>query len=357
MRFLKQYFKQKSLVFWEKPSIECVMQKEWDKKTKRYRKRMLSYYRESHIAFPAPDGAVIKGSLCMPKGPPRGKILFLHEIEGNRNGGLNNLQKLAHRYAEMGHASLRIDFSGHRTRRNEWERYSPRSMLTDAIASLDYLDEKAPEIPDTIVVGASTGGSIAAMLGQMDERVRSLALLYPVLSYRDNFLAAAMPDEIPMPIEQWDLITPWRAQIFTEEKLRASLEDDKAIELYIHRYGPNFVKECKEIADIGDVHMFLSNGPRDIPTTILQGDNDPCVPHLLTDALYHARLKDRQVRLVTMKDMFHWVNKNWQPSVTKQLDKVVRGDFTPGKSTVALRTEPRYPDPNNTPQIPPKYRL
>ncbi len=329
------------------------------KKAVRYKQRMDKVLSEKHVAFSAPDRAIIKGTLCIPKADIIDKALLLHEIEGYRNGGLNNLQKIAHRYARKGIASLRIDFSGHGTRKDEWKRYGPLSMVSDARASIDYLDTQLPEIENTMVIGASTGGSIAVIIGDLDQRVHKRCLIYPVLSYKYNFIAAAMGHDLGVDIKDWNNLTPWRAQVFPKEALEACLNDDADINLYVHKYSARFIKECKKLVDENyDVNDALIMG-RDIPTTILQGDGDPCVPHVYASVLSKECLsRGRQVKLVTMKDMFHWVNKNWRESVFHQFDKAALGSFKSGMLTIALRGNKfRYPDPNNQPQIPPKWRL
>lgn len=327
---------------------------------KHFKARMARVMTETHVAFPTPDGAMVKGTLCVPKSEIRGKALLLHEIEGFRNGGLNTLQKIAHLYAKKGVASLRIDFSGHRTRRDEWQRYSPQSMVVDATTSLNFLDEKIPSIKETTVIGASTGGSIAILVSVIDERVKNNVLLYPVLSYRNTFLAAANGNSFGIPMDVWDAYTPWRRDMFRCEKIEASLEGGQSFDLYVHRYGSEFIKGCQRLIDSNtDVDFLFLASDRNIPTTIIQGDLDPCIPYLGTRALAKAALKlDKQVRLWTMRDMGHRVDKNWQRSVLRRFEEAVTQPFAPGMKTICLGAWiDRYPQPNVDEQIPPHLRL
>lgn len=327
---------------------------------KRFKARMDRVMTETHVAFPTPDGAMVKGTLCVPKSEIVGKALLLHEIEGFRNGGLNTLQKVAHLYARKGIASLRIDFSGHRTRRDEWQRYSPQSMVVDATTSLNFLDEQIPSIEQTTVIGASTGGSIAVLVGEVDKRVEQTVLLYPVLSYRDTFLAAANGNSFGIPMNAWDAYTPWRRDFFRCEEIEASLEEGKPFDLYVHRYGAKFIKGCQRFIDANtDVDFLFSCPGRNIPTTIIQGDLDPCIPYLATRALTKAALeRDKQVRLWTMHGMGHRVDKNWQRAVLRRFEEAVTQPFIPGMKTISLGPWiDRYPPPNVNEQIPPHLRL
>lgn len=301
---------------------------------------------ETYVEFETPDGAVIKGVYCQPKNIPiTQKALFLHEIEGRYDGGAQEV--IARRYADIGIASLRIDFSGHGSRLNEWERYSPESMFRDATQSIDWLDEKLPEIQKTIACGFSTGGGIAIMLRSTDSRISKVCGLYPVLSFKHNFIAATYEDsELPLPLNEWDKYTLWRKHEFTKEKLRASLKHGHPFSLTAHTYGAGFIKGCKKLADDGDdIDMGLHNPlPKNVaPLTVIQGTNDFAVPYELAYAIHNAALKHTTpFRLVTMEGMNHWVPPKWKKSVLYQFLKAAIDtpeQFNPRHTVVSLRPQ------------------
>lgn len=300
--------------------------------------------KETYVEFETPDGATIRGIYCQPKNIPiTQKALFLHEIEGLYADGAQEV--IARRYAKIGIASLRIDFSGHGTRKDEWERYSPESMFRDATQSIDWLDMELPDIHQTMACGFSTGGGIAIMLRAVDERISKVCNLYPVLSLKYNFIAAAYNDnELIIPIKEWDKYTLWRTHEFTKEKLDASLKLNKPFSLVAHIYGAEFIKGCKTLVDNGDdidigLHSPL---PKKVaPLTVIQGTNDFAVPYLYAKVMHEAALKhSKPFRLVTMKGMNHWVPPKWKASVLHQFMKAATDtpeQFNPRHTVVSLR--------------------
>ncbi|PZO87958.1 MAG: hypothetical protein DI626_02840 [Micavibrio aeruginosavorus] len=283
------------------------------------------HLREEPVSFTSRDGATITGFINYPANAPvTQKALFLHEIEGRADGG--TMRVLARRYADMGIATLRIDFSGHGDRKAEWENYSPQSMFTDAVSSLDWMDQKWPEVEKSILCGFSTGGAISLMLRAADERVSKCCLLYPVLSFRENFLAAAYADRLLVPINDWDTLTPWRADTFTREKIESSLNDHAPFSLLIHTYGADFIKGCKQIIDSGRDIPALLNASR-APVTVIQGTHDFCVPWVLADMLgEYGRRHDIPLKVITMEGMDHFVPTEWKPSVIKQFKKAAMAE-------------------------------
>lgn len=301
---------------------------------------------EEYITFVANDGAIVKGLLNYPLNAPiTQKALFLHEITGRKDGG--TMEVIARRYAKVGIASLRIDFSGHGERKDEWERYSPIEMARDAKQSIDYLDERFPDIEKTIVTGFSTGGSIAIMLRVFDERISKACLLYPVLSYKNNFIAAAYPEnELEIPSDLLDLDAPWRAVEFTKEKITACLDNNEPFVLGDHTYGAKFIKDCKEVVDeMGDINNMLCE-PNKGPLTIIQGTHDFAIPYFLTSVYHHASLHSQApFRLITMQKMNHFVPPQWKPSIWHQFKKAALqedSDFNPRHTLIRLKNPPSH---------------
>ncbi|HPD83205.1 MAG: hypothetical protein R3D88_00820 [Alphaproteobacteria bacterium] len=296
---------------------------------------------EIEVSFETPDGAMVYGVLCQPNDRPiTQKALMLHEIEGHTEGGA--VTTISRRYARLGIASLRIDFSGHGKRKDEWERYSPQSMLLDAKESLDWLDKKFPDIQQTMLTGFSTGGGIAVLLRGLDKRVSKSCLLYPVLSFKQNFLAAVYDnEELFDDIEKWDKETLWRAMEFTKEKINDSLNNDKPFSLTAHTYGAGFIKGCVKAIDEGDISRALFS-KQTSPVTVIQGTMDICVPHSVAHILQMiAKEKNVPMRLVTMRGMDHWVPPVWKRHVWEEFRKVAIGKpedfFDPSHRIIKLR--------------------
>lgn len=295
---------------------------------------------EIEIRFETPDGATVHGVLCKPNDRPiTQKALFLHEIEGHTDGGA--VTTISRRYAKLGIASLRIDFSGHGKRKNEWERYSPESMFRDAQQSIDWLDMAFMDINKTMLCGFSTGGAIAVMLRETDKRISKSCLLYPVLSFKQNFLAAVYnDDELLYPIEDWNHLTPWRKIEFTKSKIQNSLERNKPFSLTLHTYGAGFIKGCEKTINNGDIPNALFNETTS-PITVIQGTHDICVPHSVAGALCMIAKKENiPMRLVTMQGMDHWVPPVWKNHVWKEFREaaiIKPEDFNSTHKVITLR--------------------
>lgn len=293
---------------------------------------------ERSVSFKGRDGQTITGIVNTPlKKPVTQKALFLHEIEGEADGG--TMRVLARRYAAMGIATLRIDFAGHGNRKDEWESYSPQTMMRDGLDSIDWLDQQWPDLKKTMLCGFSTGGAISLMIRSSEPRVSKACLLYPVLSFKYNFLAAADPDHEFL--DMWDRLTPWRAEFFTKEKIGASLNDGKPFSLTLHTYGAGFLKGCQALIDKQkDIQSLLYNS--NVPLTIIQGTDDMCVPGMFADTLGKQMYQDGgNIRLVRMNGMNHWVPVEWKDSVIKQFKKAAlteSADFKPGIVTVSIRS-------------------
>ena len=272
------------------------------------------------VAFPPPStsGGLIDGTLCLPTGPVTGKALFLHGIESHRDGGHDIAKKTAFYLAARGIASLRIDFCGHGTRKDEWQKFSPWHMVREALTSIDYLDQEIPAISKTALLGISMGGAAATMIAGYDDRISALSLLFPVLSYRFTFLEPT---------------SPWGMEFFTKEKLAACIERNENFSLYEHKYTGHVLKECKEIADQGDIPLYLDAALiKKVPVSIVHGTNDQFVNCGVSQALRKTR---PAVHLTLCKDMPHWVSGTWEKPV---IDALSTGITNPPLQPVRVKT-------------------
>ena len=309
---------------------------------------------EIPVSFPAKDGKAITAILSLPKDKPvTQKALFLHEIEGHKDGG--TMRVISRRYADMGIATLRIDFRGHGDRKDLWQEYGPRSMYNDSEDALNWLDERFPQTDKTMLCGFSTGGGIAILLRDMEpERISKLCLLYPVLSFKYNFLAAAYPDDLLFRLEEWDAETPWRANEFTKEKIQASLQDDKPFSLIGHTYGAGFIKGCKDIIDRGlDIIDYALDSGRP-PMTIIQGTVDGIVPVSYARFLYGRAEKEHcPIKYVEIMGMNHWVPRQYKPAVLEHFKNAALEqpeDFKPEREIVFKRIQTGFSSLHSQPQ-------
>jgi len=142
------------------------------------------------VVFSAKDGVRVTGSLYLPDARPAPAVLLLHMMSRSRADWDATGQKLA----EAGIAALAIDF-----RRGGAPATDARGgedlldLVLDAEAARAYLNAR-PEIARGRIgiLGASVGGSVAALVAANEASVRSLALLSPSLDYRNLRIETAI---------------------------------------------------------------------------------------------------------------------------------------------------------------------
>lgn len=182
----------------------------------------------------------IPAILVMPKqksNKPFPVVVMLHGTASQKNevGGL--YQRLAVYLAEVGIASVRIDFAGTGDSPVDYRFYNLTSAQRDVTSTLDYLVAQ-PNIDAQRIslVGFSQGGLIAQLVAAKDSRIKSLVAWSSVggngtgifQSFFDSYYAEAKANGFAV------VKFPWRAQPlnfglqwFEEIKTNTSLDDFK----------------------------------------------------------------------------------------------------------------------------------
>lgn len=128
----------------------------------------------------------IPGVFCYPKITSEEKerlpaVLLLHGFGSHKNEVGNLYERLAHKLAKKGIASLRIDFSGWGDSQEPMEGSNLDNMLTDAEMSYQYLRSSPAINPQNIsICGFSLGAYIGFRLAQVKKESVSLIMLSPV---------------------------------------------------------------------------------------------------------------------------------------------------------------------------------
>lgn len=116
--------------------------------------------------------------LSNPKPPA---ILMCHGLAGDKTGKYRIYVILAKKLAELGIASLRIDFRGSGDSEGDFVDMTLESEISDAIKALEFL-EKDPRIDTTRlgIFGRSVGGSVGLMAARRHNNIKSLVTWAPL---------------------------------------------------------------------------------------------------------------------------------------------------------------------------------
>ena len=103
-------------------------------------------------------------------------LLMLHGFGADKDEGGDMFRRLAEQLADVGYASLRIDFAGTGDSEQPWMQNDFDGMVADATAALSWLSNQSSVDDDRIGVhGWSLGGRVAATVAGSDSRVRTLS--------------------------------------------------------------------------------------------------------------------------------------------------------------------------------------
>jgi len=126
------------------------------------------------------EGQKIIGSLHLPENAPKPMpaVVFCHGFAGNRIGKYRLYVLIARRLAELGIASLRIDFRGSGESEGNFSAMTLEGEVSDVLQSIEFL-KKQPEIdPERVgILGNSLGGAVAVLAAQKAGNIKSLVLL------------------------------------------------------------------------------------------------------------------------------------------------------------------------------------
>lgn len=124
------------------------------------------------------QGQRIFGTLHLPNKQIAPAVLMCHGFAGNRIGKYRIYVSIAKRLAELGVASLRIDYRGSGESEGDFAEMTPESSVEDVLLALTFLRNTARINPHQIgLLGNSFGAAIAVLAAQRDQHIQSIALL------------------------------------------------------------------------------------------------------------------------------------------------------------------------------------
>ncbi len=110
-------------------------------------------------------------------------ILICHGLGGNKVGRYRLYVNLSTRLAELGIASLRLDFRGSGDSEGDFSEMTIETELNDARCGLEYI-RKRPDIDTSRIgiFGRSLGGLVAVLTAARDKNIKSMGLWAAIFS-------------------------------------------------------------------------------------------------------------------------------------------------------------------------------
>jgi len=177
---------------------------------------------ESRQSFTS-KGQSLVGTLLHPAGDPKPVVLLLHGFTSSGDGlATNHVRKgifahVAHRLADAGYASFRVDFrgSGESVADLSFADTTFEGQVADGLAAVNYLQALASVDADQVsIVGISQGGLIGAAVAARSESVQKLALWNAVAYPRSTYARLLGADALDRgaaadPNQPIEATTPW----------------------------------------------------------------------------------------------------------------------------------------------------
>lgn len=189
-------------------------------------------------------------------------VLFCHGFGGNKSGKFRLLVKLAEHLAEVGIASLRVDFRGAGDSEGDLRDTTIQSQLQDALISCNFL-KKHPSIDQTRIgiIGRSFGGLIAVQTAAV-ESLKAIVLWAPVFDAKPwmSFSASDTKKRVPLMSD---------AEYKSD---RLSFTPNGRVAFYGEELKDEFIKECHALRTKDELKKL-----ENCPLLHIQGKNDHAI--------------------------------------------------------------------------------
>lgn len=232
------------------------------------------------------DNFVVRGMIT--RGGNAGIVVWLHGISVDCHEYLGMYDDGDQAISEAGFTSVRFDFRGHGESDGEPSDFTVAGQLADIDAVLRYVWDGGPGIPrnaPTHLIATSFGAPSAIFAAEMyRDKIRSLSLLAPVLSYRRTFL---QPE------------TEWAATIFSGDAIAAFRKGDRLMLDENFEIGPQLFYEMHLIRPDSALNALR------LPTLLIHGEEDSMVPHAVS---VEAAVGRPHIQLLSIRGMDHGYN-------------------------------------------------
>jgi hypothetical protein len=228
---------------------------------------------EEALTFHDRHGHAIAAILSTPDRRTTSLALLCHGFLSNKNSTTN--KTLTRLLNEQGIATFRFDFLGQGDSDGPFEEITTTVALHQAEAALDLVAVRGY---DRIgLVGSSFGGLVAILAAARRRNLACLALKCPVVDFAEELRLTFGPDELA----RWQALDTIPNIMGGPDRVRL-------------RYG--FYEDCLEQIAYGPAEQIS------IPTLIVQGERDECVPLHQSQRLYDALRGPKRLDLLPDAD-------------------------------------------------------
>jgi len=204
---------------------------------------------EDTLTFRDPQGHSVAAILSRPEKPTTSLALLCHGFLSGKNSTTN--KTLTRLLNEQGLATFRFDFFGQGESEGPFEAITTTLAIQQTLAALDLVTARGY---DKIgLVGSSFGGLVAILTTAQRRDIACLALKCPVVDFAEELLLTFGPEELAR----------WQAT----DTIPNIMGGTERIQL---RYG--FYEDCLNHIAYGPAERIT------VPTLIVQGEQDECVP-------------------------------------------------------------------------------
>ncbi len=228
---------------------------------------------EEALTFRDQHGHSIAGILSRPENQTTSLALLCHGFLSGKHSTTN--KTLTRLLNEQGLATFRFDFFGQGESEGPFEAITTTLAIQQTLAALDLMTAKGH---DKIgLVGSSFGGLVAILTAAQCRDIACLALKCPVVDFAEELLLTFGPEELA----RWQETDTIPNIMGGTERIRL-------------RYG--FYEDCLTHIAYGPAERIT------IPTLIVQGEQDECVPLHQSRRLYNVLRGTKRLDLLPFAD-------------------------------------------------------
>ena len=229
---------------------------------------------EEQIVFNDPRGHHVSAILTVPDNGTDRIAVLCHGFLSGKNSSTN--KTLTRMLTEQGIATFRFDFFGHGNSDGPFEEITTTLALQQTEAALDLVIARG--FGRIGLVGSSFGGLVAILTAGRRNDLACLALKCPVVDFAEELRLTLGSDELPR----------WR----TTDTIPNIMGGSDRVRL---RYG--FYEDSLGQIAYGPAEQIT------VPTLIVQGEQDECVPLHQSRRLHDALRSPK--RLILLPDADH----------------------------------------------------
>ncbi len=213
---------------------------------------------------------------------PQDVVIWMHGISVNKDEYLGFFRDGAKWLADRGITSIRFDFRGHGESSGNSLDFSVVGQNLDTRAVMEFTQQEFAGSARIHIVGASFGAPPAIFAAaRYTEKIESICLISPVLSYRRTFLE---PE------------TEWAKELFSKERLR-NLDDTGRLS-----FDPEFCVGPRLVEEMRIIRPDTALAELSQRVLVIHGNRDSMVPY---SATAHACGGLPHVSLVTLEGADH----------------------------------------------------